>query len=130
MEIFISKASANSVSVDLVGGAAGEMHHILQTNLIPTVKAAKSAIDGAVKKTSAKLKAWAIEHLVMAQKLGRRTDLFEKLINNPNQAAEQLAMRLLLGAEAHRHTAALQERHAEEKEMKQMDDILGNLTFD
>lgn len=129
MELYISKSGEKSISIDLVGWAVGEIHEIINGSLAPTVKLAKAAIDKAVKSTSAKIKAWAVEHMAIAQKLGRRTDLFEKLINNPNLATEQLAMKMLLGKNAHHHTAALQEQHAEEKEMKQMDDLLGSLTF-
>lgn len=103
------------------------MHEIVRENLVPVVRNAKSAINGAVKKTSAKIKAWAFEHMQQAQKLGRKTELFEKLINNPEQATEQLAMKLLLGDAAHHHTAAIQEKQAEQQEMQKIDDLLGSI---
>lgn len=114
-------------SVSSIPGSMGEINKIITSNLVPTVKAAKSSINAAVQKTSAHIKAWAMEHMVQAQKLGRKTDLFEKLVNDPRTATEQLAMRLLLGEQAVEHTKHVQQQKAQKDEEQKMDDLLDSI---
>ncbi len=57
-------------------------------------------------------------HLRQAQQLGHRTDLFEKLINNPEAAARQVA-NTLLGVRAP-STHKVQEE-------KKLDDVLDSI---
>lgn len=89
-------------SADLEGilpGTVEEFNQLVRKTLEPHVAEAKHALDAAVKAASAKIKAWAIVHHAQAVKLGTRTDLFEKLMNNPSAAAKQLAL-AMLGAKA------------------------------
>lgn len=108
--------------VDIVPGTLSEFGQIMHTNLKPVVARAKANIDQAIKHTSVKVKAWAVEHMMQAQKLGRRTDLFEKLINDSESATRQLAYQLL-GAPpevAHKHVSEVAEE-------KKLDDLLGSI---
>lgn len=112
-----SVSSLLSVSdVGLMPGVLGDFNNIIKQNLEPHVKSAKHILDGAVKETAIKIKAWAIEHMTMAQKLGRKTELFEKLINNPNAAIQQL-VNTLIGIKPVEHS----------KVDKKLDDLLSSL---
>ena len=79
--------------------SADEFNEIVAKYLAPAIDGAKKVIEGAVKHAAAKIRAWAMTHLRQAQQLGHRTDLFEKLINNPEAAARQVA-NMLLGIRA------------------------------
>ena len=83
--------STNDVSHETIA----DFNNLINVNLKPAVHLAKKEIDKAVNATSAKIVAWALEHLRMAKQLGRRTDLFTKLINSPVETTRQLAMSLL-----------------------------------
>lgn len=78
-----------------------EFGDIVNETLEPIVKKARLEIDRAVKSTSVKIKMWALEHLAIAKKLGRRTDLFEKLINDPIGSTSKIAHRMLSVQTAH-----------------------------
>jgi hypothetical protein len=47
-------------------------------------------IDGSIASLSKKIKAWAIQQLPLASKAGNPTDLFNKIINHPDQVTSQL----------------------------------------
>ena len=87
--------SQNPVVQDLLPGTLSEFGLIVRETLAPTVAKAKADIDRAVKITSAKVKAWAMQHMQIARKLGRKTELFEKLINDPSVAAGKMASHML-----------------------------------
>jgi hypothetical protein len=72
-----------------------DFHTVVSQHLAPAIESARRQIEGAVKVTSAKLRAWALLHLQQAQKLRRPTDLFEKILNDPMAATQQLAQRLM-----------------------------------
>jgi hypothetical protein len=119
-ELLCQRLLSESAPPDLIPGTAGSFGEIVKENLEPTVRKAKAQIDQAVNHTSAKIKAWALTHLVEARKLGRRTDLFEKLLN-PVGATNQLVGRMLnmpgYGEEAQK--AAV--------EISKIDDVLGSI---
>lgn len=96
-----------------------EFNSIVAKYLAPAVGGAKKVIDQAVKQSAAKIRVWAITHLRQAQQLGHRTDLFEKLINNPEAAARQVA-NTLLGVRAPSHKAP---------EDRRLDDVLGSISL-
>lgn len=104
--------------VGLMPGVANDFNHIVKQHLEPHVKSAKVILDKAVNETSVKIKAWAFEHMQMAQKLGKKTKLFEKLINNPNAAVQQL-VNTLLGIKT----------PASGKEDKKLDDLLADIAL-
>ena len=120
-ELLCQRLLSESAPPDLIPGTAGSFGEIVKENLEPTVRKAKAQIDQAVNHTSAKIKAWALTHLIGARKLGRRTDLFEKLLHNPVGATNQLVGRMLnmpgYGEEAQKSAA----------EISKIDDVLGSI---
>jgi hypothetical protein len=127
MQIQISTSSNEDsliveAGIDMIPGTLSEFGQIVHTNLKPVVAKARANIDNAIKHTSVKIKAWAMEHMMQAQKLGRRTDLFEKLLNDSESATRQLAYHLL-GA-----PPEIAQKHVSEvMEEKKMDDLLGSI---
>lgn len=102
--------------VDLPLSSLEDINEIIKSNLKPGVDIARKSVDHAVTVTAAKLKAWAVAHLRQAKQLGRRTDLFEKLINDPHAAALQLA-----------HSMLGITPKPEKEDMRAIDDVLENL---
>lgn len=103
-----------------------DFNKILGMHLVPVVNDAKRQIAAAVKVTVPRLKAWALLHLQQAQKLKRPTDLFEKVLNDPQATTQQLAARLLgdLGSEA---ACAIERRVSERQEDAAIDDVLKDI---
>lgn len=124
MRLYVSVSSKDKLKVEArveaIPGAMTEIQHIISTNLEPTVKQAKKAIAKAVHETSVKIKAWALTHLAQAQKLGRRTDLFQKLVNDPLSATNQLAA----------HLMGFPNTIPDAEEARKVDELLENLKFD
>jgi hypothetical protein len=80
---------------DTVPGTFREFNAIVQSTIEPHIRKARHEINAAVNEAAMKVKAWAMIHLQQAQKLGRSTELFEKLVNNPTAAVKQLAHSML-----------------------------------
>ena len=80
---------------DVVPGTFEEFNRLVRKSLAPHVQLMKSKLDEAVAAVTAKIKAWGTIHLIQARKLGKRTELFEKLVNNPATAARQIVFAML-----------------------------------
>ena len=120
-ELLCQRLLSESAPPDLIPGTVGSFGEIVKENLEPTVRKAKAQIDQAVNHTSAKIKAWALTHLVEARKLGRRTDLFEKLLHNPVAATNQLVGRM------NNIESYGEESHKAAVELNKIDDVLGSI---
>lgn len=92
---YLSCVASDQQLKNVSASSADEFNEIVAKYLAPAIDGAKKVIEGAVKHSAAKIRAWAMTHLRQAQQLGHRTDLFEKLINNPEAAARQVANTLL-----------------------------------
>ena len=120
-ELLCQRLLSESAPPDLIPCTAGSFGEIVKENLEPTVRKAKAQIDQAVNHTSAKIKAWALTHLIEARKLGRRTDLFEKLLHNSVGATNQLVGRML------NMTGYGEEAQKAAVEISKIDDVLGSI---
>ena len=87
MKIRISRSDSEHIDFD----AGADFHELVRSNLERPVSQAKEVIAKAVAITANKLKIWAMTHLQQAANLGRKTELFEKIINNPVGTATQIA---------------------------------------
>ena len=102
---------------DMIPGTLAEFNVIVRQSIEPHVKKAKHEVEAAIKEASNKVKAWAMIHLQQARKLGKNSELFEKLLNNPTAAVRQLA-HSMLGAPMRT-----------DEEVSQVEDILDGVTF-
>lgn len=119
---YLSLLSLSKTELDGVDGdSVLDFNKIIRTTIEPHVKEAKASLNKAIVAAASKIKAWAMTHLIQARKLNRRTDLFEKMVNNPEASAKQLALSMLGIKE--------QAVPVVTKEQKQLDDLLDGLVL-
>ncbi len=88
------------------------------------IKTARRALEDAIDEAAPKMKNWALMHMRQAQQLNKSTAVFEKIINNPQAVARQIAFRLM---NVPFHELPTKHNPNATKEEKQMDSIMDQL---